>query len=108
MAIRNAGLLGSVSLSAMTMAQPYTVPADRFASYTVTFCNRGTAQALIRLALATSGTVSNSQYLEYDTPLPVGASLQVTGIAGPGNRISAYSDLANVTCVVAGLEEDIA
>lgn len=108
MAIQNVGLLGSADLTANTLAQPYTVPASRYTSYTATFCNRGTVEAKIRFAVATGGAVAASQWKEYDTILPAGTSLQVTGIAGPGNRISGQSNVVSVSLVVEGLEEDIA
>lgn len=108
MAIQNAGLLGAADLAVNTLAQPYTVPAGRFASYTATFCNRNAAQAKIRFALATGAAVTASQWKEYDAILPANTSVQVTGIAGPANRLSGQSDLANVSFVIEGLEEDIA
>ena len=102
-----AGKLGSADLVQLTMTQPYTVPAGRFAAYTLTLCNRTANTAKIRFALATSGTVTADQYKEYDTPLLGNTTLQITGIAGPGNLPSVQSDIAGVSCVIEGIEEDV-
>ena len=61
------GRLGVADLSAATNTTLYTVPASTFSVVTVSILNRGATAATIRLAVASSATPADSEYLEYDT-----------------------------------------
>lgn len=100
------GLLGTpTDLTAATNASVYTVPADTFAVLTVNFANRSTQSRNIRLAIATSGTPGNGEWIEYDTELLGNGVLERSGIVvDAGKIIVAYASSSDVSCVVYGIE----
>lgn len=99
------GRLGTADVSATTNTTIYTCPADTFAVATVSICNRGATSATVRLALASSGTPSAAEYLEYDTELVAKGVLERTGIVlDAGKNLVVYSNSASVTAIAMGIE----
>lgn len=100
------GILGQSSLTAATNTSVYTVPAAKVATFNVSIVNLGTVYSLVRLAVASTGTPSSSEYLEYDTVLAPKGVLERGGlVAQAGEIVVAYSDTANVSVSVYGYEE---
>ena len=99
------GRIGKANLSAATNTTVYTTPASTFTVATVSFCNRGSTTANIRLAVAAAGTPAASEYIEYDVSLGPNGVLERTGIVAQATKvIVARSSATNVSCVVMGIE----
>jgi hypothetical protein len=99
------GRLGTADLAAATNTTVYTCPADTFAVVTVSVCNRGASAANIRLAIASSATPSNAEFIEFDTSLSAKGVLERTGIVlDAGKLIVLRSSAVDITAVVYGIE----
>jgi hypothetical protein len=102
-------ILGSLDCAASTPENVYTVPASAEASMTVSICNRSAAAVTIRLSLsATTATMADSEYIEYETSVPAYGVLERTGIImDAGKFLVAYSSAIDVTFMAYGFEEAI-
>ena len=74
------GRLGASDLAATTNTTVYTVPASKVAVATVSLCNRNAGGVAVRLAISTSGTPANADYIEYDTIIPGNTTLERSGL----------------------------
>ena len=100
------GRLGAADLAVNTDTSLYTVPTAKTATVTVSLCNRGTAAAKVRIALAATAAPGNAEFLHYDYSLAPNATLERTGIvADAGKIIVVRSDLGAVSAVAYGFEE---
>lgn len=99
------GRLGVADLSAVTNTTLYTVPADTFSVVTVSICNRSLSSITARIAIASTSTPANSEFVEYDvTVLPSGV-LERTGLVlDAGKIIVVRSSAASVSAVCYGIE----
>lgn len=101
------GRLGAADLSATTNTAVYTVPARTVAKVNVSVVNRNASAIAIRLAHIDGaiGAIANEDYFEYDVSIAANGVLERTDIyMQPGATIGAYSDTANVSVVVWGVE----
>lgn len=99
------GRLGTNALSATTLTTAYTVPTGYYAVCNVSFTNTSSSPVTIRLAMASTGTPSASEYIEYDTPVVAKGVFERTGLVlQAGLNIVAYSSAANVNVNVYGIE----
>ena len=100
------GILGQSAPSATTNTTVYTVPASKVASFTVNVANRGATAMTVRVALAATGTPSNSEFIEYDASIVANGVLERTGlVAGAGKNVVVYCSTANASVSVYGFEE---
>lgn len=99
------GRLGASALSAAANTTVYTCPASTFAVVTVNFTNRNTQARNIRLALSTTGSPGNAEWLEYDTELLGNGVLERTGIVlSASQQIVAFANSTDCNVVVYGIE----
>jgi hypothetical protein len=99
------GRLGTADLAAASDTTVYTCPASTFAVVTVSVCNRGASAANIRVAIASTSTPSNAEFIEFDTSLSAKGVLERTGIVlDAGKLLVVRSSAVDVTAVVYGIE----
>lgn len=100
------GTLGQSAPLAATNTTVYTVPVGKIAVCSVSIVNRGTDTVFVRLAVAASSSPSNSEYLEYEAPIPPSGVLERAGIvATAGKLFVAYANTANTSVNIYGYEE---
>ncbi len=99
------GRLGVADLAAATNTTLYTVPASTFSVVTVNLVNRGASAANVRIAVASSATPADSEYIEYDVSLAAKGVLERTGIVmDTGKLLVVRSSAVSVNAVVYGIE----
>jgi hypothetical protein len=99
------GLLGQAALAALTNTTVYTVPSNTFTVFSVNVLNRGTAQVTVRIALATSGSPTNAEWIEYDVVVDPSGVLERTGLMMDATkRLVVYASSASVSVSAYGVE----
>jgi len=99
------GRLGVADLAAATNTTLYTVPASTFSVVTLNLVNRGSSPATVRVAVASSATPADSEYIEFDTSLTAKGVLERTGIVmDAGKLLVVRSSAVSVNAVVYGIE----
>lgn len=100
------GTLGQVALAAGTNTTVYTVPAGKVATFSVNFCNRAIQSAWVRLAISTSTSPANGEWILYDVLINQYGTFERTGLmASAGKVIVCYADTANISVNVYGYED---
>lgn len=102
------GKLGAATIPASAYTTVYTVPADTVATINLSLVNRGGSPATIRVAVSDElVTPLDADFIEYDSVLPgAGGILERTAlVAGAGEKVMVYSDVATVSARVHGFEE---
>lgn len=100
------GKLGSASPSANTDTTVYTVPTSTVATINVSIVNRGSEAAIVNVAIASSGSPSNADFIEYGVTIPARGVLERTAIAASAaERVVVRSSTANISVRVHGFEE---
>lgn len=99
------GRLGASALSAASNTTVYTCPVDTFAVVTVNITNRNSQARNVRLALSTSGSPGNAEWLEFDTEVIGNGVLERTGIVmAATQQIVAFANSTDINVVVYGIE----
>ena len=103
------GRLGTANLAATTITDVYTVPANTLTSCNINICNRNATAAVVRIAISdTSVTQGLDEFIEYDYSLSAKGVLERGGVLLDAAKIlTVYSDTANVSVVVTGIEESV-
>jgi hypothetical protein len=100
------GILGTpVDLVATTNTILYTVPADTFAVAAISICNRTAEPVRVRIALASSGTPTTAEWIEFDQSISANGVLERTGVVvEAGKNIVVRSSAASVSAMAYGIE----
>jgi hypothetical protein len=99
------GRLGVADLASATNTTLYTVPTSTFAVVTVSICNRNATNINARLAISTTASPANSEFVEYDVQIGPNGVLERTGLVlDAGKLIVVRSSAANVTAMAYGIE----
>jgi hypothetical protein len=103
------GILGQSALSATTETTVYTVPASTLAIVNVNVVNRSaSADATVRVALASTAIPQDSEWIEYGVSVPPGGVIERAGIAlNAAKRVIVYASTANCSASVYGLEQSV-
>jgi len=100
------GVLGQVSLAATTYTSLYTVPVSTLTYANVNISNRNATSVVVRVGLTTGTTPTTAQFIEYDAIIEPNGILERSGLVLEQDRqVVVYSDTANVTVSVYGVEQ---
>ncbi len=101
------GILGQAAPTASTDTSVYTVPASTLSVVNINVLNRSASNPVnVRIALAASGTPTNSEYIEYDVTVPAKGVVERTGLAlNAGKQVVVYVSTGDTSVSVYGLEQ---
>jgi|SaaInl25SG_5_DNA_1037380.scaffolds.fasta_scaffold06274_2 hypothetical protein len=99
------GRLGVAAIPATTNTTVYTVPVATYTVCTVSVTNRNPTPVTIRVAMASTGTPEEHEWVEYGTSVIANGVFERTGLVmNAGLNLVVYSDTANVCSSVYGIE----
>jgi hypothetical protein len=100
------GKLGTADIAASTLTTVYTVPSNKTASFSVTFCNRSSGAISIRLAESVTSTPALSEYIVYDRIIePNGEYERTQRVLDTGKLVVVYVSNVGISVNVVGIEE---
>ena len=100
------GILGQAAPAATTNTVVYTVPALTVTVATISIVNTTTSSIVVRLAIASSGTPTTSEYIEYDTIIAANGVLERSGIVINATKaVVVFGSAAGLSVSVYGYEE---
>ena len=100
------GILGQAAPAATTNTVIYTVPASTVTVATISIVNTTLTSIAVRLAIASSGTPTTSEYIEYDTIIAANGVLERSGIVmNATEAVVVFGSAAGLSVSVYGYEE---
>jgi hypothetical protein len=100
------GILGQAAPAAITNTVVYTVPVATVAVATISIVNTTLSPIAVRLALASSGTPTTSEYIEYDTIIAANGVLERSGIVmNATEAVVVFGSAVGLSVSVYGYEE---
>ena len=99
------GRLGTADVSATTNTTVYTCPTSTFSIVTLNLANRNASSVTIRVAIASSATPGNAEWIEYGSTIPANAVLERTGLVLDADKqLVVYASTTGVSAVAYGIE----
>lgn len=106
------GRLGTANITTNSNSSVYTVPATTFSVVSVNVVNRSSsATAQIRIAVASSGTPTADEWIEFDSSIVANGVLERTGIVMDAGKIlvvNSQTATPTLSVVVYGIETSTA
>lgn len=101
------GRLATLDITnAATDTQLYAVPNNKTASFSVTMTNRSTSPVKVRIALTSSATIHNDEYVAYDVTVYGNEVYERSGfVLAQGQFVYVRSSAINVNAVAYGYED---
>lgn len=100
------GILGQTTVGVSANTIVYTVPSEKIAVLTISALNKGDITSLVDVSLSSSGTVANSEYIEYHVSLAPYSVLERGGIVlDAGKSVIVGSSKGNTSVTIWGYEE---
>jgi hypothetical protein len=103
------GILGQTNITAQaTWTSAYTVPAGKLGTCNIAICNRALTSAVIRIALSTSTSPTDAEFIEYDIFLAKNDVYERGGLVlDAGKKVVVYITSASpaISVLVTGYEE---
>lgn len=100
------GVLGQASPAATTNTVVYTVPAATVAVVTISVANTTASPVVVRVAVASSGTPTASEFIEYDTVIAANGVLERSGVVmNATEAVVVFANAAGLSVSVYGYEE---
>lgn len=101
------GVFAKVNVSSAetwtTLVAP--APSGTFKVTTVNLCNRTSSDIKVRIALAANTTVTDADYIEYDTVIVANGVLERTGIVVDSTfGIQVYAAATGITATAYGID----
>lgn len=100
------GILGTpADLAAATNTTIYTVPAETFAVLSVNICNRSIQSRSIRIAISSSDSPTNAEFIDFDVDLVGNGTMERSGLVlDAGKKIVVYADSTDISAMAYGIE----
>lgn len=99
------GVYGKADLTASTWTTLVAAPTAGTKVCTVNLSNRTGSSITVRIALASTTTVTDADYLEYEVTLPANGVLERTGIVlDTSNGIQVYASGTGISAVAFGID----
>ena len=106
------GRLGTANITTTANTTIYTVPASTFSVVSLNICNRNSSTAAtVRVAVASSASPGDSEWIEYDTSIVASGVLERTGIVMAATQVLVVqisSATPTVSVVAMGIETSTA
>lgn len=101
------GLLGKAVGIANTNVTVYTAPAGIvFSTATVVICNRSTTAVTVKMAVSTTDTPADTDYVMFNVTIDPGQTLeQSCTVMSAGEKVVVNSSSADVSIRVYGMEK---
>lgn len=99
------GRLGTADMAAATNTTLYTVPVDTFTVLTLSIVNRTASVITARVAIASTASPANGEFIEYDVQITANGVLERTGLVmDAGKLLVVRTSAANASAVCYGIE----
>ena len=99
------GRLGNTAPGASSNTTLYTVPTGYYTVANVSFTNTNATAVTVRLAMATTGSPSSSEWIEYGTTIVPNGVLERTGLVlQAGLNLVGWTSSTGVNVTVYGIE----
>ena len=99
------GIYGRSDLTANSWTEIASPPGSGIKVTTINITNRTDASKKVRIGLASSTSVNDTDVIEYDVVIPANGVLERTGIVlDSSNGLYVYSNAAGCTAIAWGLD----